>query len=334
MISSKLVFMLMLFAGLCSPLSAATTIKFAILAPRGSTWMNGIEAFAQEVSDKTKGEVNFKFYPGGIQGDEKDVIKKIRLGQLHSGGFTGVGIGEIAPQLRLLDAPFLFRNEKEVDYIHKLYDADFRKYLKDGGYVLLGWTEVGFVYLFTQVPVNKVEDLKGVKMWMWDGDAIAEAALRALSISAVPLSVTDVMSSLQTGMINGFYGSPLSVIAMQWFTRAKYMFSIALADSAGAVIIADKVFSKLTPEQQQILLSCGEKHFKEVTRLSRLDNAKAIETLKKEGIRVTEPQSPDERDRIEQLGPQARRSLAGKLYPAELLNKVEKSLTDFRKPKK
>jgi len=317
-----------------APLNAATTIKFATLAPAGSTWMKVMKEFSADVSAKTGGAVQFKIYPGGVQGDEKDVLRKIRLGQLQAGGFTGVGIGEIAPELRIMDAPLLFKSSDEADYIYKTFDKQFRSALEKKGYVLLGWAEVGFVYFYTNKPVTKPEDLAGVKMWLWEGDPTAEAAFKTIKITAVPLSITDVMTSLQTGLVSGVYGSPLSVVAMQWFTRTKYMFSIPLANAMGAVLVSKTAYDRLTPQQKKVLTDSGEQYFTRLTKQSRQDNTDSITALKKEHITVTDPANQAVREYFENAGRTARQSLTGKLYSKELLSQVEKALADYRKSAK
>jgi len=309
---------------------AGTTIKFATLAPQGSTWMKVMDEFSAEVADKTGGEVKFKVYAGGIQGDEKDVVRKVRLGQLHGGGMTGVGLGLVAPAVRVLDAPFLFKNTAEVDAIHTAFDPEFRKQFLDNGYVLLGWAEVGMVYLLTEPRVSTPAELRKVKMWTWEGDPVAEAALRALDVSPIPLSVTDVMTSLQTGMLNGVYGSPLSVIAMQWFTKTKYMLDLPITNASGAALVSQKIFSTLRPEHQKILLELGAKHFARLTELSRADNLKSIQTLKKQGITVVSPTQAAQAE-FESAGIKARQTLVGKLYTADLLSRIEASLAQIRK---
>lgn len=307
-----------------------TVIKFATLAPEGSTWMKEMGAFSREVSEKTSGAVRFKIYAGGVSGDEKDVIRKIRLGQLHAGGFTGVGLGEIAQEVRVLDAPFLFKTSDEADHIYKTFDSELRKALESNGYVLLGWTEVGFVYLYTNSPIRSPEDLRQVKMWMWEGDPIAEAAFKAMGISPIPLSITDVLTSLQTGLVNGVYGSPLSIVALQWFTKTKYMFSLPIANASGAVLVSKKIFDALSKEQQKVLLEAGSRHFKSLTQSSRRDNEKSSATLKKEGIIMTEPASGEVVSRFEEMGASARKALAGRLYSAQLLGRVEKAVFELR----
>ncbi len=332
--SSKKLLLSALLLALALPLRAQTVVKFATLAPDGSTWMNAMKQFTGEVTAKTAGRVKFKVYAGGVSGDEKDVVRKIRLGQLHAGGFTGFGIGEVAPEARLLDTPFLFKNAKEIDHVHKALDADFRKIFEARGYVLLGWAEVGNVNVFSNIPVTKPEDLRDVKMWLWEGDPIAEATFQALRIKPIPLSITDVQTSLQTGMINGVYGSPLSVIAMQWFTRMKYVFSLPLTNASGAVLISKKIFDKLSKEDQKAMLELGEKHFRALTLQSRKENDESVVILKKKGLVFTDPASPAVVKDLEAAGQTARLSLVGKLYSRELLEKLDAALKAFRNGKK
>jgi TRAP-type C4-dicarboxylate transport system substrate-binding protein len=265
-----------------------------------------------------------------VAGDEKDVVRKIRFGQLQAAGLTGVGLGEIAPTLRILDAPFLFHNTGEVDYVLKTFDRDLNQALESNGFVLLGWTEVGFVYLFTATPVRSPADLKPVKMWVWEGDPIAETAFKEVGVNPIPLSISDVTTSLETGLINGVYSSPMAAIALQWFAKTKYISSIPIAYATGAVIVSKKAVDALTPDQRKALLSLGAKHMRHLTQLSREENHQAMATLKKEGLTLVDPTSPEVLKQYEEIGQRARKDLAGRLYSADLLARVEKALADFR----
>ena len=309
------------------------TIKFATLAPEGSTWITVMKEYDQAIRKESGGRLGFKIYAGGVAGDEKDVIRKIRLGEFQSAGITGVGIGEIAKPARILDAPFLFKNHDEVDYIIDQYDAELRKEFENGGYVLLGWAEVGFVYVFTNTPVTKVEDMRNVKMWQWEGDPVAEATFKAFGINPIPLSITDVLTSLQTGLINGMYTSPLAGVSLQWYTATKYMLDYPLTNASGAVVIAKRDFDKMPPDIQEILLRNGKQLMRKLTELSRKDNTKSLDVLKKNKIIFTKPDA-SEISRYEEIGKNARRLMVGKLYSEDLLNRVEKSVADFRAKEK
>ena len=308
-------------------------IKFASLAPDGSTWMNVMREFDKAIRDETDGNMGFKFYPGGVSGDEKDVLRKMRIGQLHSAGFTGVGLGEILPEVRILDSPFLFKTYDEVDHINNKFYDRFAKAFEEKGYILLGWAEVGFVHVFANTPVNNINDLNKVKMWMWEGDPVAEATFKALKVNTIPLSVINVLTALQTGMVNGVYISPLAILALQWFTKVEYMMEFPLTDAAGAVLISKRKFNKLPEEYQHILLKNANLYLQKLMKLTREDNAKAIETLKANGMKMIAPPSDDQYNMFNEKGKEARRLLIDKLYSKELVEEVESILIKYRENK-
>ncbi len=305
------------------------TIKFASLAPEGSTWTNVLREYDAAVRKESGGRLGFKIYAGGVQGEDKDVLRKMRLGQLQSAGLTGVGLGEIVPKVRILDSPFLFRNYNEVDHIYTSFAEEFDNAFRANGYVLLGWAEVGWVYVLTNTPVRTLADMNGVKMWMWEGDKVAEATFKALGINPIPLSVIDVLTSLQTGLINGAYTSPLAALVLQWNTRVKYMMNLPLADASGGVVITKKKFDELPPDMQEILVRNGKKYMRSLTLQSRKENADAILTLKKSGLQLVEVTSSTINDYVA-AGKKARQWLVGPLYDRDFLTRIEKSLVDFR----
>ena len=320
-------------ASLSPALSQQYTIKFATIAPKGSTWMNVMEEYDAAIRKESGGRIGFRIYPGNIQGDEKQVLRKIKAGLLQSGGFTGVGMGEIAPKVRVLDSPFLVRTYAETDDLYKVFDDEFSKAFEDGGYVLLGWAEVGFVHVFTNIPIQEPKDLKGIKMWTWEGDPIAETAFRVLGIDPIPLSFDQVLTSLQTGLINAVYTTPYAAIALQWYTKVKYMVDVPLADAAGAVLISKKYYDALPPDLQEILLRNGRTFMAKLTQLSRLDNKKSIDELSKRGIVMTTATAQEVQQYVE-VGEKARRKLVGRMFTEDFLNRVEQEVDNFRKTEK
>jgi TRAP-type C4-dicarboxylate transport system substrate-binding protein len=319
---------LLLAAG---PAAAQTTaIKFATLAPEGSTWMKVLTELSKDLEKETGGKLKFKFYPGGVSGDEKDVVKKIRIGQLHGAGFTGVGLGEVAPETRLLDAPWLFRSRSELASVRGKFAKELNAAVEKGGFVLLGWTDLGSVYVFSKNAIASPEDMKKEKMWVWEGDPIAQAAYKALGVNPVPLSIVDVMQSLQTGMINGVYGPPLGVVALQWHSKLKHIYPVPMAESTGAVLVSKKFFDALPDDQRKILTALSEKHLKRLNELTNSENDKALEALKKQGLDLASDPGAATRRKYEELGADARKELVGKLFSAELLGKFEKELAALR----
>ncbi len=329
--SIRRVFFIALLAALPAFWLAAQqyTIKFATLAPEGSTWIKVMRELDSAVRAQSGGRLGFRLYPGGVAGDEKDVIRKIRLGQYGGGGFTGVGVGEVAKKVRILDAPLFFKTYDEVEHIQQKYEKDFEQSFEDGGFVLLGWAEVGFIYVFSNKLVRSFADLRAMKPWMWEGDPIAQSAYQAIGVSPVQLSATDVMTSLQTGMVDAVYASPYTLIALQWFTRVSYAMTQPLADALGAAIISKKIYDSLPDDLKGILLSTSRNYISRLTDSSRQDNAKAIETLKARGVKFV-PAPPEIASEFDTIGNKARQILVGTLYSQEFLVDVERSLAEFR----
>ena len=324
--------LLLTFALAAAPVNAQEPkiIKFATLAPEGSTWMKVMLDLSKELEARTGGSLKFKFYPGGVSGDEKDVVKKIRIGQLQAGGFTGVGLGEISPNARLLDSPWLFHSREELLHIRKKFDAELSAAVEKGGFVVLGWTDLGSVYIFSKNSISGVDDMRRSRMWVWEGDPIAQAAYKALGVSPVPLSVVDVMQSLQTGMIDAVYGPPLGVVALQWFQRLKNIYPVPMAESSGAVLISKKYFDGLTGEQQKVLSEVSRKNLSRLNELTGVENEKALSSMKASGLTLGALPDPGVLKHYEELGRAARKELSSRLYDPKLLEAVEKELSAFR----
>jgi TRAP-type C4-dicarboxylate transport system substrate-binding protein len=327
---------LLLSAALVTSVFAGTKyeIKFATVAPDGSTWMNEIHKLNDEISLKTNGEVSFKFYPGGIMGDENDVLRKMKVNQVQAAGFTSQGLGEVVPEVRLLNLPLLFKSYKDIDAVMKAMGPDFDAMFLKKGYVVLGWPEVGFVYVFTKNSIESVRDLQKTKMWIWGDDILVGTLFRNLKIVPIPLSLTDVMQSLQTGMIEGVYCSPLSCIAMQWNTKVKYMLDLKIANVPGGVLINKKSWDAIPEKYRAVIKDSCARYFEEITRLSRKENEDALNVLKKHGIIFTEIKDPADLKLFDDVSVRTGNDLVGKYYDRALLDRMLKILNDEKKAEK
>jgi TRAP-type C4-dicarboxylate transport system substrate-binding protein len=266
-------------------LQAAQQVKLAVLVPEGTTWGNSLKKFAKEVDAVTGGEVNLKVYFGGVSGDEPDVLRKVRIGQLHGGIFTGKTLGDINGDVRAMEIPFTFYNnqKKASETLNKLapqFDSTF----KAKGFVNLGFYEIGQVYVVSTKKVSNLNELKGVKIWSWEGDPLVGAMLDSLQLVSVPLALPDVLSSLSTGIINAAYAPPLAILALQWNTKVKYLVDFPTAFSVGALLISDKVWVKIKPDHQQKILFLSKKYVKEANDKSIEESESAKQLLKKSGI--------------------------------------------------
>jgi len=310
-------------------MAAAKTLKIATLAPPDSAWMKLFEGMNAEIKKATGGAVSFRYYPGGASGDEKDVVRKIRINQLHGGALSSIGLGEIQPELLVLQMPLLFRNYKELDHVRNKLAGRFDALLDAKGYVNLGWGDVGYTYVLTKTPVKTLEDLKKVKMWAWVDDPIGKKVFELAGINPVPLAVPDVLPSLQTGLIDGCYASPLVAIAMQWHTKVKYVATMPLVIGIGATIVSKKQFETLSAEHQKTVREIARKWHAKLVRQIRSDNKKAVGTLKKAGIQTVRI-GKGEQKQWQEMSARTRKALTGKLFSAEVLAEVERELKAYR----
>jgi TRAP-type C4-dicarboxylate transport system substrate-binding protein len=304
-------------------------LKIASLAPDGSAWMKLFGEWRDGIEKDTQGAVKIKFYAGGVAGDERDVVRKMRLGQMSGAAVTAVGLGLIQPDVRVLEIPFLFRDESELDQVRTALDSDFRKKFQDKGYELLAWGDVGPVRLFTNVPLKDKADLGKVKMWVWSDDPLSARVFQRLGVNAVPLGVPDVLPALQTGLINACISSPLAAVALQWHSKVKYATSMVVSYSIGAVVVTRKQWDALTDDQRKAMTTRSRALSEGLTRLVRTDNELALKKMQSLGIEVVAtPPALESLFRTESKA--ASDDMEGKLYGKEFRARVEQILAGRR----
>ena len=297
-------------------------IKFATVAPEGSTWMKHMREFDKDLREKSDGELGFRFYAGGVAGDEVDVLKKIRIGQIHSAAFSGVGFGHILPMVRVLDLPFLFRNNEEADRVHQQLWSFFKDQFRRKGFELLAWAEVGNVHLFSIKPIQVVKDLSGLKLWTWSGDPIARQTFVSMGVNPIPLAVTDVTTGLNTGMIDTVYAPPLGALALQWHSTMKYMTGLPLVHSTGAVLMSGKYFDKLPQHLSNLLITTYEKSMRNLTLALRAQSKEAVSLIQKSGLNIIPIPTGQALEEFYSVHDRVAKKLTGKIYPRELLERV------------
>jgi len=194
----------LLIALLIAPAAGAQglRLKIASMAPDGTLWMKELNKAGDEIEERTDGRVSFRFYPGGTMGTDSAVLRKIRIGQLHGGVVLAGGLADIEPDLEIYSLPLLFRSNGEVDYVRERMDQILIDRLEKKGFVAFGFTETGFTYLMSAKPTRTFDDLKGRKAWMMQDDPVSLAIVEAAGLSPVPLPISDVLTGLQTGLID------------------------------------------------------------------------------------------------------------------------------------
>jgi TRAP-type C4-dicarboxylate transport system substrate-binding protein len=310
--------------------SYATTFKIASIAPDGTSWMTEMRKGAEEIKARTEGRVEFRFYPGGIMGNDKSVLRKIRVGQLHGGALTGGGLAEIYPEADVYSVPFLFRNYGEVDAVRAQIDPLLLEGVKEQGYISFGISEGGFAYLMSTSPIAGIDDLAGHKVWVPEGDEISRAAFEASNVSPVSLPLTDVLTGLQTGLIDTVAGSAIGAIALQWHTRVKYLTDAPLAYLYGTMVLKRRAFEKLSEADQQVVSEVMSGVFKRLNAQNRKDDGSALEALRSQGIEFIQP-NPEETERWRRSVDGAMNKLLEQgLFDAAILRRIEALLAERR----
>ena len=307
-------------------------IKIASIAPKGSSIANSFEDMAKQVKERTNNEVAFKIYWGGVQGDDKDIIRKIKLGQLHGGALIGPGLGFIVPEIRITEIPYMFRNYEEVGYVRSKLQPTMEKFFEDRGFKVLGFMNLGFVYTFSREPLVSLDVARRQKWWTMEGEPIGKAMYQALGISPISLSMSDVATALATNMINCATSTPFGAVAFQWHTKFKYMSGLPVTNINGATIVSKDVWNKISPASQKIILAIANKEHDQITMVTRQEDIKSMELLKKEGIIIvpTDIKNKDQQY-VFDASKKVREELEGKLYSKELLNRTLSLIDDYRR---
>jgi TRAP-type C4-dicarboxylate transport system substrate-binding protein len=309
---------------------SSVTIKLATLAPEGSSWIKSINALNSEVKKKTENKVQFRIYPGGVLGDETDMLRKMKIGQIQAAALTSGGLAPLFREIDVLQIPFLFQKYEEVDAVLTKMDSFFRKGLEDNGYILLGWSEAGFAYLMSTVPIASLADFKKAKVWTWEESPMSKAIFDEAKVSAIPLSVPDVLVGLQTGLVNVVYAPPTGAISLQWFTKVKYLTDVPLFYLAGAIVVRKETFQQISPSDQSSIIEISQRHLNQLKTVTRNENREAIQVMIKHGTKIITP-SKDQIDEFKRLSNQAISRLGNESFSKKVLNEVSSILEENRR---
>ena len=244
----KIIFYFLLFLMLLEfAVARKTIIKMATLAPEGTPWHALIAKMGERWNEETNGNVRLRIYPGGIVGDERDMIRKMRIGQIHGAAISAEGLSEVNPQYTYCFIPLFFQGYKDIDFIRNQIKDDLVSGAEENGVKVLTMVDVGWVYWFTKDPVITPDDLKSQKIWTWAGDYKTAKLWDEAGFNAIPLSVPDVHSSLQTGLVNAMAFPPLYVAANQYFGITSNMLNMKWGILTAALVIDLKIWNRIKP---------------------------------------------------------------------------------------
>lgn len=303
--------------------------RIATLAPDGSSWMKILKRGAQEVAKQTQGRVTIKYYAGGVQGDEKDVVAKMQLGELDGGAFTTTGLSLIDESARALELPTLFQSAEELDYVRDKMWPTYKARFAKKGYVLGEPADVGFTYFYSNTPIKSLADMKKAKVWLWSEDKIVKAMFQKIGVNGVPMGVPDVLPALNTGRIDACYASPLAAVALQWYTKVRYSTSMPMAYGIGSTIVRKKVWDKMSAADQKTVARIFKIQASKLRKTIRKDNERAFRAIVRAGVKVVDTPAAMVAD-FQRKSQQIWHEQAGRIYPKSDLDKILKVRADYR----
>ena len=324
---------ILIFALLLGGLADAATLKIATVAPEGSAWMKEMRAGAKEIQERTEGRVQIKFYGGGVMGNDSKVLGKIRIGNLHGGAFTPSALQKIYPEIALYGLPLTFESVEEVAYVRARLDQTIQDGLEQAGFINFGFAAGGFALIMSNDPVKGLDDMKGKRVWVPEGDTISYESMRALSLSPVTLPLTDVLTGLQTGLIDIVAMSPVGALVLQWHTKVKFITNMPLVYTLGFMAIDKRAFKKIDVADQGIVREVMTRTYADLDKANLSDNTEAMQALLNSGIERVEL-DPEEASEIRSILGHSNRGMAEQGdYSLDLYNEMLQFVEEYREGK-
>lgn len=299
---------------------AAYTLRIASLAPAGSSWMKILNAWNTTLQEKTDGKVKMRFYPGGSQGDERDFVRKMRVGQLDGGVVTMTGMSMLVPAMNVLTLPGFLDTYEELDRVRDKMAAEFEGMFGKEGMRLVGWGDAGKTRLFSVQPIKRPSEIKAMRPWVWKDDPIFVEFYQVIGASAVRLGVPEVYPALQTRMVDVISSSALTAVALQWYTRVKYMTAHNSAIIAGGTVMRQDKYDELPPEYQEAFNSTAARAHELLNKTIRKDDEKAYQVVLKKGIEAVE--AGDAKAEWDAADKKVRDNLTGRMFSKSLVAAV------------
>ena len=323
--------LLALLGALIASTASARTLKIATIVPDGSSWLAEMRKAGDEIKEKTQGRVKLKFYPGGVMGGDKTVMRKVRAGQLQGGAFTSGALAAVYPDVELYSLPLLFRDYEEVDIVRSHLDQKLMQGLAQNGFEALAITDGGFAYVLSQQPIRRVEDMKGMRVWLVEDDKMTDVALRIAGVAPVPLPIADVYTALQTGLVDTVAAPPIGAIAFQWHSRVKYLTDVPIMYLAGIFAVDKKAFSKISAKDRKVVREVVSAAARRLDEANRADEVNARQALKSQGIEFVSASSREEVQRWRSISAEAISQLRGTgRYSDEVITEILVLLQEHR----
>ena len=299
----------------------AVTLRIASLAPAGSSWMKVLNAWKSTLEKETQGKLKLRFYPGGSQGDERDFVRKMRVGQLDGGVVTMTGMSMLVRPMVILVLPDFLDTYEKLDRVRERMAAEFEKMFVDEGFLMVAWGDAGKTRLFSKQKIEKPSDIKAMRPWMWKDDLVFIEFYDVIGANGVRLGVPEVYPGLQTKMVDVVTSSALTAVALQWYTRVSYMTGHNSAIIAGGMVMRKEKIDSLPPDLKKAFLRTAKRVEVLLNKSIRRDDQKAYEVVIKKGIIATD--TSKYRAEWDAAAKQVRDRMTGRVFSKSLLDAVQ-----------
>lgn len=324
------IFILALAAATSHAGPAGRVLKIGTLVPEGSAWY----LILKDMGEQWKAQgVELRLYPGGVLGDERDVIRKMRIGQVQGGVMTVAGLSEIDKSVMALAMPMMYTSDAELDYVREKMRKHLETRFAQKGFVILNWGDAGWVTFFGKKPIAVPEDLKNMKFFVWAGDNDSLKLWKSAGYNPIPLAPTDIMTGLQTGLIDSFTTTPISALSFQWFTSAPNMTDLHWAPLLGATVVTKKAWDSIPAAARPAILKSAEETGRKLREDIRAKETEVMDTMKKYGLKVVSV-TPEQRALWQKTFEDSYPKIVGSLVPPASYQEARKYRDEYRALKK
>ncbi len=317
--------LMFMFSVITGSVAGKEIIELGTMATEGSIWGQGLSEMNRILMEESDHQLEFSLHFSRSDGQLERLIAG---GRLDAALLTGCALGNILPEVFVLQLPMLFSGHEELDYVRGRLTQRFGQDLEEEGYILLGWAEFGFIHLFSKEPIRTQTDLQGTRVWAWDIDPIGEAFIRESGQAPIVLPIESVPASLKKGTVETVYTSPLACIVFGWHTEIRYMSDFRLSAGIGATIISKNRYDRLSDEHKVILRRIMQEYHPELIEAARRINEDSIGILRQQGMKVVKV-PPVEKENWHQAAMSVQNRFTGVLYEEELLDEVRNLLDEY-----
>ena len=313
-------------------LGTSTVVKLGTLAPRDSSFHKILTTMGMTWSH-VPGGATLRIYPGGVAGGEADMVMKMKIGQIDAALLTANGLADIDSAVQSLQCvPMMFRSLDEVDYVSEKLRPRLDKRLRDKGFIVLFWTDAGWVRFFSKTAVHSPDELKKTKLFTWSGDTQTFDIYKSAGFHPVALETNDILPMLRTGMITAVPAPPYMALTTQMYTAAPNMLALDWAPLVGALVVTERAWNKLTPAAQADMAKAAVVAGVQMKTQNRKESNDAVEAMQKRGLQVYRP-TPEIEQQWRKAAEQSYAQIRGGLVPADFFDEVKRLLTEYRTSK-